>query len=181
MEKPKWTFWLTPQIVGLGCESDSRPLLTFLCNTANREVTIQNFFFKSSNGFHTGHIGRPGIQKKEISFDIMFTFLINRIKKKQNRLRVKSLSYTAECMRFVNMTFRHSECFYFTVQFWPCPSGRMSWSLTLGSQATFWGSQWARCLTKVPTANLMLIPHLLRQMGRVCQFQWMPQLTVLIF
>lgn len=91
------------------------------------KLTIQNFFFfKSSNGFHTGHIGRPGIQKKEISFDIMFTFFINRIKKKQNRLRAKSLSYIAECMRFVNRTFRHSECFYFTVQFRPRTSGRMS-------------------------------------------------------
>ena len=87
MEKPKWTFWSTLQIVGLGFESDAWPLLTFLCNTSNREVTIWNFFFfKSSNGFHTGHIGRPGIQKKEISFDIMFTFLINRLKNKTKQV-----------------------------------------------------------------------------------------------
>ena len=142
---PRWLQWAATGLVldwpkslfRFSTHSYGKTQMNFLVNSTNSRIRMwvwfqafayfslqycqswsnnpELFFFKSSNGFHTGHIGRPGIQKKEISFDIMFTFLINRIKKKQNRLRVKSLSYTAECMRFVNRTFRHSECFYFTV------------------------------------------------------------------
>ena len=66
MEKPKWTFWSTLQIVGLGFESDAWPLLTFLCNTSNREVTIRNFFFLSHQmAFILDILGDLGFRKRK--------------------------------------------------------------------------------------------------------------------
>ena len=66
MEKPKWTFWSTLQIVGLGFESDAWPLLTFLCNTSNCEVTIRNFFFLSHQmAFILDILGDLGFRKRK--------------------------------------------------------------------------------------------------------------------
>lgn len=90
-------------------------------------------------------------------------------------MRAKSLSYTAECMG-QNRTFRRSECFYFTVQFRPrVLEGWAEFDFRVSS--CLWGSQWVVRSRRYPWPTSMLISHRLRQMGPVCQFQWMPQLS----
>lgn len=102
-------------MVEVGSDSDSMPLLIFLCDIANHEGTLQRvkeifvkwFSYWMCLEIWDSEQGNP--------LGIMFIFLINSIR---NTLRAKCRSHRVHGLG--NRICRHAKSFCVTIQFEPC-------------------------------------------------------------